>query len=156
MDKAKYVEECEKLLSNETTYKKLGTTNPTKQLKGRIQRKLRTIKKAGHLDQATYDKIYPTSDATPRFYGTPKIRKEPLKMRPIVSGTNSITYNLARHLADLLKPLVGKSKFHIENSKNLVEKIEKIELEDGEVLTSLDVTALFTSVPSKEVVQMVV
>ena len=73
MDKDQYVEECEKLLSDETTYKKLGTKNPTKQMKGRIQRKLRTIKKAGHLDQAIYDKIYPTSDATPRFYATPKI-----------------------------------------------------------------------------------
>ena len=108
MDKDQYVQEFEKLLADETAYRKLGTKNPTKQMKGRIQRKLRAIKKAGHLDQATYDKVYPTSDATPRFYATPKIHKEPLKMRPIVSGINSITYNLARHLADLLKPLVRK------------------------------------------------
>ena len=67
---------------------------------------------------------------------------------------NSITYNLARHLADLLKPLVGKSQHHIENSRDLVEKLENIELEDGEVITSFDVTALFTSVPGSEVVVM--
>ena len=49
-----------------------------------------------------------------------------------------------------------KSDHHIENSKHRVEKLEKLELEDGEVLTSFDVTALFTSVPGKEVVQMAV
>ena len=90
--------------------------------------------------------IDPTTDVTPRFYATPKIHKNPLKMRPIVSGINSINYALARHLADLLKPLVGTSIRHIQNSKHLVEKLSKVQIEEGEVLTSFDVTALFTSV----------
>ncbi|XP_019627206.1 PREDICTED: uncharacterized protein LOC109472073 [Branchiostoma belcheri] len=156
MDKTDYVEKCEKLLEDKDTYKVIGPVNPTKKLKGRLQRKLREIKKAGHLDPKVYDKVYPTSDATPRFYATPKIHKNPLKMRPIVSGINSITYHLARHLADLLKPLVGQSEEHIKNSLDLVTKIREVTLEDGEVLTSFDVTALFTSVPGKEVVGMAV
>ena len=73
-----------------------------------------------------------------------------------MSGINSITYNLARHVADLLKPLVRKSKRDIENAKFLVEKLELIEVDEGEVLTSFDVTSLFTSVPGKEVVEMAV
>ncbi|XP_078698375.1 uncharacterized protein LOC144925943 [Branchiostoma floridae x Branchiostoma belcheri] len=145
-----------KLLEDKNTYKVIGPTNPTKKLKGRLQRKLREIKKAGHLDPKVYDKIYPTSDATPRFYATPKIHKDPLKLRPIVSGINSITYHLARHLADLLKPLVGQTAEHINNSKDLVTKIQQVKLEDGDVLTSFDVKALFTSVPGKEEVQMAV
>ena len=55
----------------------------------------------------------PTSDATPRFYATPKILKDPLKMLLIISGIGSITHSLARYLADLLKPLVRKTKRHI-------------------------------------------
>ena len=54
----------------------------------------------------------------------------------------------ARHLEYLQKPLVS--------SKNLVEKLEVIELDDGEVLTSFEVSALFTSMPEKEVVQMAI
>ena len=38
------------------------------------------------MDKQVYDKVYPTSDATPRFYATPKIHKDPVKMRPIVAG----------------------------------------------------------------------
>ena len=75
-------------------------------------------------------------------------------MRPIVSGINSITYHLARHLADLLKPLLGKSKHHPNNSKDLAQKLTSLELDDREVLISFDVTALFTSFPGDEVVVM--
>ena len=77
-------------------------------------------------------------------------------MKPIVSGINAIIYHLARHLADLLKPMVGKKSTHIQNSKNLVDKLEHVKLEEGEVLTPFDVTALFTSMPGKDVVEMAI
>ena len=104
MDNTDYQIQCEKLLSDEKTYTKLRPADHTKLLKGRIQRTLRATKKAGHIDQKRYDMIYPISGATPWFYATPKIHKDPLKMRPTVSGINSITYTLTRHLADVLKP----------------------------------------------------
>ena len=45
-----------------------------------------------------------------------------------------------------------KTKRHLQNSKDLVEKLEEIEINDGEVITSFDVTILFTSMPGKAVV----
>ena len=77
-------------------------------------------------------------------------------MRPIVFGINYITYHLARHLTDLLKPLVGKKSIHIQNSKDLTDKLEYIEIEEREVMTSFDVKALFASISGKEVVQMAI
>ena len=123
MDKEACQSQCEKLLEDKDTYKEIETKNPTKLVKGIIQRKLKAIKKAGHIDPNIYNKIYPTSYTTPHFYAAPMIHKDPLKMRPIVSGINSITYHLARHLADLLKPLVGKESTHIQNSKDLIDKL---------------------------------
>ena len=62
---------------------------------------------------------------------------------------------MARHLADLLKKtLVRKSKTHIQNLKDYIEKLVEVEIE--EVLTSFDVMALFTSALGKEVVEMAV
>ena len=144
------------MLRDQTAYAQKGTENPFNTQKGRIQRNLRTLKKAGHLDQTIYNRIYPTSDTTPRFYATAKIHKDPLKMQPIASGSGSITYSLASYLVDLLKACVGKSKNHIQNLKYLVELLKHIEVEEGEVITSFDVTCLFTSVPGKEVVQMAI
>ena len=77
-------------------------------------------------------------------------------MRPIISGIESIIYSLARYLADLLKLLVRKTKRHMQNPKGLMEKWEEIEIEVGEVITSFNVTALFTSVPDKAMVQMAI
>ena len=155
-DGEEYQSQCEKRLGDKDIYKEIETKNPTKLLKGRIKRKLRAIKNAGHIDPNIYNKIYHTSDTTPHFYTTCKIHKDSLKMRLIVSSINSITYHLAWHLADLLKPLVGKKNTYIQISKDLVDKLKHIELEKGEVLTSFDVTALFTSMPGKEVVQMAI
>ncbi|XP_013411770.1 uncharacterized protein LOC106174656 [Lingula anatina] len=108
------------------------------------------------IDDATYQKIYPTAEVTPRFYATPKIHKKDNPVRPIVSGINSITYELAKHLAKLLKPLVGKTKYHIQNSQHLVKLLKGITLEKDDTLVSFDVSALFTSVPCDEVVGMCV
>ena len=108
MDREEYQSQCENTLEGKATYREIVTKPPTKLLKGRIQRKLKAIRKVGHLDPSIYNKIYPTSDVTHRFYATSKNHKDPLNMLPKMSGINSITYHLARYLADLLKPLVRR------------------------------------------------
>jgi hypothetical protein len=64
-----------------------------------------------------------------------------------VSSVNSITYNSAKLLAEILSPLVGKTRHHITNSQQFSEKIRKERVEDDEELRSYNVSALFTSVP---------
>ena len=43
----------------------------------------------------------------PHFYITPKIHKDPIKYRPIVSQARAFTTPLARHLSDILTPHLG-------------------------------------------------
>ena len=59
----------------------------------------------------------------------------------------SVTYGVAKELAKILKPLVGKSPHHITSTQDFVEQAKQIKLEPGECLSSYDVSALFTSVP---------
>ena len=58
-----------------------------------------------------------------------------------------MTYGVAKEVARIIKPLVGSTEHHVNNSKELIEEIKKIKLEEGECITSYDVRALFTSVP---------
>ena len=58
-----------------------------------------------------------------------------------------VTYGVAKELAKILKPLVGKSPHHITSTQDFVEQAKQIILELGECLSSYDVSALFTSVP---------
>ena len=54
---------------------------------------------------------------------------------------------LAKELAKILRPLVGKSPHHINSTQDFVEPVKHITLAPGECLSSYDVSALFTSVP---------
>ena len=83
----------------------------------------------------------------PMFYGLPKIHKPDTPLRPIVSSCGSATYGVAKELAEILKPLVGKSPHHINSTQDFIEQVKHITLAPGECLSSYDVAALFTSVP---------
>ncbi|KAI8510307.1 hypothetical protein Bbelb_112230 [Branchiostoma belcheri] len=99
--------------------------------------------------------LNPTTEQPPAFYGLPKIHKQSVPLRPIVSSIGSVTYELAGFLAKILGPLVGKSQHHVQNSADFVNKIKDIHVEDDETITSYDVCSLFTSIPPKEAVSVV-
>ena len=91
--------------------------------------------------------MYPTGCVPPKFYGLPKIHKLDTPLRPIVSSCGSVIYGVAKELAKILKPLVGKSPNHINSTQDFVEQVRHITLVPGECLSSYDVSALFTLVP---------
>ena len=64
-----------------------------------------------------------------------------------MSSCGSVTYGVAKKLAKILKPLVGKSPHYISSTQDFVEQVKHITLAPGECLSSYDVAALFTSVP---------
>ena len=107
------------------------------------------------IPQPLYWKIYPTAEEAPKLYGTPKIHKKDYPLRPIVSSIGSISYKAARAVADILSPLVGKTIHHVQNSKDFVKKLEKVEIPPGRKMVSYDVSALFTSIPIPETIEII-
>ena len=99
--------------------------------------------------------MYPTGCVPPKFYGLPKIHKPDIPLRPIVSSCGSVTYGVAKELAKILKPLVGKSPHHINSTQDFVEQVKHITLAPGECLWSYDVSSLFTSVPIDPVLNII-
>ena len=108
MDKKEYQEKAKALLEDQGTYQALKT-DPTGRLKSKMINLLKKIKSEGGIDDILYKKLYPTGAVTPKFYGLPKIHKDGIPLRPIVSSRGSITYEVAKELARILKPLVGSS-----------------------------------------------
>ena len=87
--------------------------------------------------------------------GLPKIDKAGTPLRPIISSTGTATYNTAKDLARILKPLVGTSIHHVQNTRDFIEQIKDVRLKDGESIISYDVTSLFTSVPIKPALDII-
>ena len=154
MDQEDYTNEALNLLQDTNTYKELPK-DPTSQLKNKLVSLFKDIKQTGGLSTNKYKWLYPTSVVSPKFYGLPKIHKTGTSLRPTVSSRGSITYVVAKELAHIIKPLVGQSPHHLKNTQHFIQQLQSKKLEPGEVMTSFDVKALFTSVPVHPAIQIV-
>ena len=76
-------------------------------------------------------------------------------MRPIVSACATSTYNLAKYLTKILKVYVGHSSLFVKDSRDLTDKIQSIKLQASEELVSFDVSALFTSIPVNQALDVI-
>lgn len=84
----------------------------------------------------------------PRLYGLPKVHKEGIPVRPIVSFISSPTYKLAKYLNRWFQWSTDfQSEFSIKNSNELIGKIRDFIPPPGSILVSFDVAGLFTNVP---------
>ena len=70
-----------------------------------------------------------------------------MPLRPIVSSIGTVSYGTSKELARILKPLMGKSPYHVQNTKDFIQKIQGIHLQPDQCIMLYDVKALFTSVP---------
>ena len=83
----------------------------------------------------------------PRLYGLPKIHKQGVPLRPIVSFVESPTHSLSKKTTRILSHLVWKSERHVKNSYDLVEFLNTIKVDDNKSMVSFDVVSLFTKIP---------
>ena len=120
MDRQDYITKADQLL-NQSTYKVI-TKAPTNTIKNKLINILKSIKSKTGLGTNTYKSMYPTGCVPPKFYGLPKIHKPDTPLKPIVSSCVSVTYGVAKELAKILKPLVGKSPHHITSTQDLLNK----------------------------------
>ena len=79
----------------------------------------------------------PTKECTPQGQGLQSSMGSPRytnqgPLRPIVSSRGTVTYSTAKELAKILKPLVGMSQHHVLNTRNFVEHLKGIRLQQEE------------------------
>ena len=65
----------------------------------------------------------------------------------IVDYTGSIGNNVSQALAELLVPLVVKTKYHVKNAKHLADELKDLKLDEEDMFVSHDVVSLFTNTP---------
>ena len=86
--------------------------------------------------------------------GYPKLHKEPLKLRPVISTRNAPHSRGARHCAQVLSGYVGLiSEAHIRNTRHFTEKMRRCKAK-GKLL-SLDIKSLYPNVPVPEAIDVV-
>lgn len=80
----------------------------------------------------------------PKMYGLPKLHKENIPLRPIVSCVKSPFEKLSKYLKDILSNIAYKNEYYLKNSQHFKPNQTK---PNGYKLISLDVASLHTSIP---------
>ena len=136
-----------KALLEDGDYAKLRGDQTTKTEK-EVKKYLNTIKHS--LSESKFWHLNPTNSTPPHIYGLPKIHKPNVPLRPIISCVGSPCHHLAKYLAEVINPLVGKTASYVKNSKDFAESIRGYPIETGDLMVSFDVESLFTNVPTSE------
>ena len=105
------------------------------------------------LPKSIADTIRPTGSRLAHLYGLPKTHKERLAMRPILSATQTYNYALAKWLDTKLKPL-SLNRYTVTDVFEFTNEIHNLEIANGDILVSYDVSSLFTNVPLDETIEI--
>ena len=118
---------------------------------------LKKLLSAKKISKRQHDLLYPRGSKPGVLYGLPKIHKQLVdgipKFRPILSAIGTCSYKLAKFLVPILKD-ISVNDFTIGNSFEFGKEVLK---QDASLyMGSLDVEALFTSLPLIETINICV
>ena len=149
-DKTIYNNKMQDIVNDTNTYTELRS-NPLKSWQQSFNKQLKSLLK-NHPDlEKNFRSFMPS---LPMMYGLPKIHKENVPLRPIISTVNSVNYKLASWLAHHLTPFLNKiSGCHLINTIEFTEKIKNLNIYNKK-LVSFDVDSLYTNVPVSECLQL--
>lgn len=109
----------------------------------RVQNKKRLSKLANSLLQLQNSKYL----RIPIFYILPKMHKNPVKGRPIVSSINSITYHTSKYLDALFQPVRRLLPGICFRSSDIIQDMETFHCPPNAVIVTADVVSLYPNIP---------
>ncbi|CAG9563496.1 unnamed protein product [Danaus chrysippus] len=151
MNTSDYDSKITEILSDNSVYKKVNKDPTSKVL---TETKLLINKYSSKLN-LDIKSLVPSCSKPPKLYGLPKIHKQDVPLRPIVSQIDSPTYKLAKFLSKILSPLRGHTKSFVKDSYQFVNDIKHLKLTDNDIMVSFDVQSLFTNLPVLDCIEIV-
>ncbi|MEL7308719.1 MAG: reverse transcriptase domain-containing protein, partial [Pseudomonadota bacterium] len=157
IENERYVDIGKEHLNDSEIYSRIATIS-TKTIELRVNKVWKEIAKKNNLNFNITRRYVSTNTDLAHFYFLIKTHKlsNSLKIRPIVSNINCPTTKISWLLDKALKPLIEKVPAHLENTSDLLKRLES--LNDKAMYSypvSLDVVSLYTSIPQKGVVDVV-
>ena len=104
-----------------------------------------------HIDKPTAEYLLPPPMVrTQEMYFLKKIHKNPPTARPIVSGCDGPTERISAYLDHWLQPLAKSLPSYIKDTKEFIKYIESTKLPKDCILCTLDVSSLYTNIPTED------
>jgi hypothetical protein len=93
-----------------------------------------------------FERSFKARHRTPIFYGMPKIHKNPMSLRPVVSCVNSFSSVFSNWLDFRMKELLRFIPSYIKDSKDLLTELKSIYIPPHAKLFTADATAMYTNI----------
>jgi hypothetical protein len=88
----------------------------------------------------------------PQIYGTVKLHKPNMPIRPTINWTDSPRYKVAKLINTLLNTTLQlPNVYNIPNTSNLIQSLNNININTNTKLCSFDIVHMHTSIATMEV-----
>lgn len=159
MDKEFYKDSVNKMLQNSNEFYQPIPQDPTQRIYNVVSQTLKKLFEAGELPKKLLNMLKPKDDRIrcPYLYGLPKIHKEIVSFRPIVSGNNHPAELISIFLDYLLQPYSTSMDYYLKDSTQLLLELSNLKKLDPKkhILFSLDVVNMYTNIPLDELFQVI-
>ena len=145
-----------KHLNDTSTYSKISNIS-IKSIEDKINARWKTFCSDLNIPRYIYRNYITHNSSLPTFYHLIKTHKKDtqIKIRPIVANYNGPTTKISWLLSHLLKSLLKEVPAHLERSYDLIEDLKstKLDINKFSYPFSLDVVALYTSIPPNDAIR---
>ena len=152
LDRATYLNEGYTQLSDTSYYEKLDE-DPTQLFYKQVRDAVEDMYQNGEIDESVKFYLISEKVKTARFYLLPKIHKNkiPPPCRPVVSGNQSPTERISQFVDHFLQPCSVKIRSYLKDTNHFLREIRDVkQVPDNVMLVTMDVTALYTNIPTRD------
>ena len=144
------IQEAERHLNDSATYCKLDT-DPSSVFYKDIKVCVLQLEQQGIFSKDMRDFALITDSTPGRFYLLPKVHKRGVPGRPVISSYGSLTENISVIVDRFLKPHIPSIPSYVRDTNHFLERLRNlVDLPVGALLVTLDVTALYPSIPHED------
>ena len=99
----------------------------------------------GNLTDKLYKDLYSVGARLGIMYGLPKIHKQNIRLRPIISSFGTFSYKTAKYLSKIFSPL-AQNVHLLKDFHDFINRLNKLTLQNS-YMVSFNVESSFTNVP---------
>ena len=151
MNKEDYREEGMRQLKKTEHYRKLeNQKSEIKNFINTVKEDLDMTVRKGLISKEMRNMLYRDNPRTSNLYLLPKIHKANNPGRPIINFIGSITEPLSAYVDQILRKYLKKCESYIKDTSHFLNIVKDIKTEEGAILCTIDVSALYTNIPHEE------
>ena len=149
-----YNDLCMDHINKNDCYKRLES-NPLETTRIKVVSMLHHLHDQNLISLEQHNQMIPSKESRLGIlYGLPKLHKEKLSIRPIVSQIDHPTRNISKFLHEQLIDTAIHAPSYIKNSYELINLIEKLKYHKDIVILTCDIVSLYTNIPTKEGIKL--